>query len=146
MILNIKNVLRIVILVFVLVCIGLAFYGLPKQNVAWISIEAKTFVVRSMREFCTDLYNGVDCSQTQLTGKSRWIISTRFEVNNAPSIMQVQEIFRKKGWIRSETRAGNDDIFCKAGYRAAYERLDGAIRFVAFESGDKNCLDGNERK
>lgn len=138
-----QNAIRSVVAVFVLIAIGMALYSRPNSDPAWLTSSARKTVETSMTNFCAELYGGRSCGAIMLTGKSRWIVSVKFD-KNVPQIQHIDEIFQKLGWVLVIEENTAIKTHCKGEFAASYEMAKGQIAFVSFEAGNRRCTVDNK--
>ena len=114
------------------------FSSIPEHDPFWTSDTAKTFVVKSLDEFCNELGTNACLDRTVLV-KRRVLISNRFFIQSAPQEDVVRGIFEKEGWVYSGKIEFGGRIYCKAPYFSTYEITDGWVRSVTFGVGGDEC-------
>jgi hypothetical protein len=139
-----KGVIGIAILVLVIAGWTFSyFYSEPRAKSEWMSTEARNFVHVAMMDFCKDFNNGKMCVNSLLTGKSTWILSSRF-ANSRISISDVDNALTKQGWATSKVTE-KLSYFCKGERTAAYERVDEFVTSISFLGGSNVCRTRNQR-
>jgi len=123
---------------FVVIWSYLSLVPEPVLNQQALGPEAKTFVTRSLKEFCTGLYTDAVCPKVSIAGKQRWVASTYLGGSDIPT-QQTDAILLGQGWQKMPVEYERTTVFCKQGYSARYDYTAGHVGTLYFIGGSHTC-------